>query len=341
MRSQNLPWLSLTRSRLTNDWRNLPHGLLLAGPEGVGKSQLAIDLAGLLLCASPTEEQACGQCSSCHLFSQTIHPDFHVLSAEVEEPLLDSVLLSHAERYWLERKGASTKKPSEQIGVDAIRALNEALASTAKLSGAKVAFIRNADKLNRNAANALLKLLEEPTPRTYLILTSAFTHRLPVTVRSRCARVACPVPGLQEMQEWLNDRHAMDTNLTSALVRTGMGPLSIERIIRAGQDKALASLVDQVKTDLGKVNLNAMLEFCDQLTPNIVLAVLQSIVEEKFRAETALGCRPRTAETGWSREALIRSYYLLGDARERLSSALDTQLSLESVFTEFEKVVSH
>ncbi len=329
-------WLAPTYERLTRDWAQLPHALLLSGPEGIGKADLALDLARLFLCDNPSGPDPCSACTGCSLIEGSIHPDLHILSAEANESLLSVALQKHAERYWLDRKGASAKKPSDQITVDSVRSLNESLSSTAKIARSKVAIIQNADNLNRNAANALLKLLEEPTPNTYLILTSATTHRLPVTVRSRCARINCDAPDAAALRIWLEGRHALDEIALEGLSQSGLGPLRLDRLVEKGQDQNLLALWHNLKKNLGRFDLAAMMGYCDQLGPELVLAVLQRFVEREFRARVVAGCRSDPGGERWTRAELIRAYYLLGDARERLGSALDTQLCLESTFSQLE-----
>jgi DNA polymerase-3 subunit delta' len=92
---------------------------------------------------------------------------------------------------------------SRQIRIEQVRELSAELALTSHQGGYKVAIISPADALNRAAANALLKTLEEPTPRTLLILVATQPSRLPATLLSRCQRIHVPKPARDEAVAWL------------------------------------------------------------------------------------------------------------------------------------------
>lgn len=148
----------------------LHHALLFSGPDGVGKHRAAKILAQRLMCQSaPLADDpgaACGTCSACVKASTTGHGDIHFL--ETEEKMLK---------------------------IDAVREAIAALHVRTVEGGPKVLIIRDADKMNPNAQNALLKTLEEPPGHTHLILTSSRPRALLLTVRSRCQEIPFrPVP---------------------------------------------------------------------------------------------------------------------------------------------------
>jgi DNA polymerase-3 subunit delta' len=158
----------------------LPHGLLCHGPAGLGKTLFAERLAQSLLCQRAEVDGApCGGCRACRLFAAGNHPDF------------------------IPVKPADGGKP---IRVDQIRQLNEFLGYTSKFGGYKIALIAPADALNSNAANSLLKTLEEPPPRCVLILVTASPSRLPGTVRSRCQDLGFTLPAREQALGWLAGR---------------------------------------------------------------------------------------------------------------------------------------
>lgn len=171
------PWQGELWKRLFHQFESdhLPHALLISGLQGVGKLQLGKALAQLLLCNQPVQSLACGQCKGCHLFNAQTHPDFQLIIPEV----------------------------GKQIKIEEIRALQAVIHSAAQMSGRKVVLLGPAESLNLNAANALLKSLEEPPGATHLIL---FTHQnsgvLP-TISSRCQLLTLPIPDRQITLDWL------------------------------------------------------------------------------------------------------------------------------------------
>ena len=139
----------------------LPHALLFAGADGVGKRSLALALVAWLLCEADGDD-ACGTCASCRQLPAGSHPDFQMLSV------------------------ATGKK---EIGVDRVRDVKRFTQLRPVRGSVKVALIDDAHMLTIAAQNALLKTLEEPPEHSLLILVANNPDALLPTVRSRCQRV--------------------------------------------------------------------------------------------------------------------------------------------------------
>jgi DNA polymerase III subunit delta' len=149
----------------------LAHGWLLTGPPGIGKATLAFRFARALLAGSGAVEARLRVAPDHPVFRQVAqgaHPDLRVLEAE---------------------RDPRTGRLRSEITVDTVRAATASLQMTAAAGGCRVAVIDGAETLNRSAANALLKTLEEPPPRTVLLLVSHRPGALPATIRSRCAKL--------------------------------------------------------------------------------------------------------------------------------------------------------
>ena len=156
-----LPWLENRFLDLVALQRQnkLPHALLVKGPSGIGIESLARQLALSLLCDQVTDSGRCGQCKACQLVDANTHPDF--LTIQLEDN-------------------------AKALKIDQIRKLNEFANKTAQQGGNKVAIIDPADQMNVNAANALLKNLEEPAPGTFMILVTSRFESMLATIKSRC-----------------------------------------------------------------------------------------------------------------------------------------------------------
>lgn len=178
----NLPWLEPERLALNRalEAGRLGHAPMFLGSAGVGKRVLAGWLANRLLCTRPDDGEPCGTCHSCELISNATHPDRFVL-----EPLEDKT----------------------EILVDQVRDFIASLSLTPSVGEVRVGLMVPADRLNRNAANALLKTLEEPAGNVWLILVTDNEDRLPATITSRCQRRYVAVPDRASALEWLAERH--------------------------------------------------------------------------------------------------------------------------------------
>ena len=209
-----------------NDWTRLQelrtrpaHGLLFKGSKGIGKLDLAINFAQSLLCQQPSEMgSACGKCPSCHWFEQGSHPDFRLLQPEIL-----SLEGEESEGFKPVSGPASGKKPSKQISVDQIRALADFIGLSAHQGGRRVVVIHPAEAMNTNAANALLKGLEEPPPGLLFILVSHKPQRLLPTIRSRCLSFALTAPDVPDAIGWLTEQGVK--NPAKALAASGFSPL--------------------------------------------------------------------------------------------------------------------
>jgi len=226
MTAQNaLPWHAQQWQRLVaaRDAGRLPHALLLAGRAGLGKGYFARRLAASLLCTQRAADgDACGQCQSCHLVRAGSHPDLIRVEPESE---------------------------GKMIRIDAIRQLSDKSMLAAQEASFRVIVIEPADAMNRAAANALLKTLEEPASRTVLVLVSSQADRLMPTIRSRCQLVRFAVPPREQVMQWVEGvTEGADPEALYAI--SGGAPLTLLRAAEEqwlDTDQALIEELSQLK----------------------------------------------------------------------------------------------
>ena len=201
-----LPWHQKDWDRIAGAIDTIHHGILLQGFPGTGLREFSIALCRILLCESPHNHSGkwCDECQSCRLFSAGTHPDFHLLCSEREsvESRLE-LITAYSNRYQDARERDRKTRPGRVIPVDQVRALGSRLSTHSHIASRRIVLIIPADRMNLNAANALLKLLEEPPSGTVFILATAHWSRLPATVVSRCVSVRLGMPTWQESIDWL------------------------------------------------------------------------------------------------------------------------------------------
>ena len=184
------PWQEDDWRRIVREFDSLPNAWLLTGPEGIGKVDFAYSLARALLCDTPLEDgRGCGQCESCRWLASGTHPDFRHLCPEAADE-------------GKEEGGKSARKLS-QIKIEAVREIIEFSQLTAHRHGRRVVLVEPAEKLNLAAANAILKVLEEPPDNTVFLLVADRPQRLLPTIRSRCRKFSLSRPPHEVALAWL------------------------------------------------------------------------------------------------------------------------------------------
>ncbi|HKS05703.1 MAG TPA: hypothetical protein VJR92_05275 [Gemmatimonadaceae bacterium] len=204
------------RTRLATAARKgaLPASLLLHGPSGTGKERLGLWLATLLLCESPGRDvEPCGECQQCRFASTGAHPDLHWYfprpRLKDSDPDLDDVMADLAEAIAdrMSAKGAWPQPaPNDSLYVATIRALVRRASMTPSIAKRKVIVVADAERMvsqegSDQAANAFLKLLEEPLADTTIILTSSAPSALLPTIRSRVVGVRVAPLTVSEKRE--------------------------------------------------------------------------------------------------------------------------------------------
>lgn len=181
----------------------VPHALILKGKPGIGKLAFANAIAQFVNCEDPSETESCGKCSSCSKIRKGIHPDVRyilpIISNKVEgkNPVSDDFFPQFREQFivnpyysfntWVGQMQGENKQVG--IRINEIRELKRKISLKAFEAKYKVVIIWNAEKINNEAANAMLKLLEEPPERTMIIMTVSDTSALLTTINSRCQRI--------------------------------------------------------------------------------------------------------------------------------------------------------
>ena len=228
----------------------VPHALLLAGPEGTGKLPMALALAGRLLCTEPTPEgDACGQCKGCRMAEKMAHPDLHLVfpvfkpAGQSSGAVSDQFLTEWREQVretpyfdrqtWLRRIGVENQQ--SLINVSEANNILQKLSTVSSQGGYRVIVIWLAEQMNTEAANKLLKILEEPPLGTAFILTSDHPEKLLATIPSRTRRI--------------DFKPLSETDIATALERNyGLQPTDAQSVAHSAEGNFIRAL-QQITAD--------------------------------------------------------------------------------------------
>ncbi|MBK1674202.1 DNA polymerase III subunit delta' [Ectothiorhodospira shaposhnikovii] len=244
----------------------LPHGWLFTGPAGIGKRALARAFCQAIQCESPLEHgAACGQCHGCRMWRAGAHPDLTELTISEDKT---------------------------RISVEQVRELRDFMSLSSSHGPCRMAIVWPADAMTENAANSLLKTLEEPPGAALLILVSATPSRLPATIRSRCQQIKSGPPSRHQCVSWLAGAipdHSVED--LDGLLALGHGaPL---RALELAEQKALAQWRNQLETLLAFLQgRKGVVELSDQWYKDpldVLLDRLQVLVADAIRWHMASG----------------------------------------------------
>ncbi|MCG3205480.1 MAG: hypothetical protein KCHDKBKB_02201 [Elusimicrobia bacterium] len=301
----------------------LSPSLFFVGPDGVGKRLCAIELAKCFACEELADRKIaratkkinewvnneslprCGNCQACRKISENNHADVLLINRDLQATILK------------EKLGSQTA-----IKIDSIRYLNKFLSLKPIESQRRVVIVDEAHLMNTEAANALLKILEEPPQQAQLILLANNEQALPSTVRSRCAIVRFRSIPVKIMSDWLEREHAVSESKAIELADRSGG--SFEKAL-AFKDE------DRPSTDLSDYTLD---EFFT------LLASTNWKKEGRKRAETAVTQLIESSQKKLEEGDLnqrVRLQTLL-DARKHLDNNVPAKLVLENLYIKLEGV---
>jgi DNA polymerase-3 subunit delta' len=215
------------------------HAWLFFGPEGSGVLPLALALARYILCTNRGENDACGVCHSCNMVNKYIHPDLHFTfpvnktrDVDKDSPVVSDDFIADWRAFLLSHPYGRVTQWYDAIDLENKQGIintEESKRLAVKLnlkpfeSDYKVAIIWQPEKMNDQAANKLLKLLEEPPPNTIFILAGENPDQLLTTIRSRCAQVKIPRISDSALYAALIDNHHVSPDKATDLVRLVSG----------------------------------------------------------------------------------------------------------------------
>lgn len=307
-----MPWQDAQWSRwLTQlDQDRTPHALTLTGLPGLGKRAFAARVAASYLCGKRrTGQEACYECQGCRWLQAGTHPDLYRLMPE-------------------EGKTA--------ISVAAARQLIGRLMLTGN-SGRRVALIDPAHAMNRNSANALLKTLEEPPPGVLLLLVTELPHLLPVTLRSRCQRLAFHAPDVTVALQWLREQQpeTPDKSWELALALAGGAPLRAQVLTAPDAARRRSALNEELEDlTLGKVDPGALAQaWCKDAAglPERLDILARALAGARDGGRG--GCVP--AAIGSDAVARFHLYDAVNRIRADLNSSLRRDLMVEALLIQW------
>jgi len=224
----------------------ISHTLLFAGPNGVGKSEAAFELARALLCRE--DNAPCGTCGSCLRASKLEHPDLHLLfpfraqpqGADAASAWVDSLQV-HRKLLASELYAPAVYEKGRQIVSGLVDEVYDRLHETSFEGGRRLCVILGAEHLNVKTANSLLKILEEPPPGVHFILTAERLSSVLPTITSRSAIVRFKRLKTEEIDRYLSSSGLSDDAWRKTVAKQAEGSLKAAKILAFGEKTDLTA----------------------------------------------------------------------------------------------------
>ena len=283
-------------------WKNntLHHALILSGEYGIGKATLAYRIARFLLVADDKKRDNYNSLNVSPdnpVFQQTAkgaHPDLMVLERDYTETDKRKLISSIRKGEVMDGDELASLKRSAFIRVDDVRKVSDFLSKTSFNDGWRIVIIDSAEDMNKSAANALLKILEEPPAKTLLLLISHNMGKLLPTIRSRCAKIPLKLLSNAEVSSLLRRyRSELSETMISRLAEMSGG--SIGRALMYADEDAVSLYDDMCQLLCAKQNykLSSLLEFCDEAVSSPEMFKLTEEILQKFLKDSMNDCRDK------------------------------------------------
>ena len=280
-----LPWQHDIAHAWLAERERFAHAWLVHGVAGIGKLEFSLAAAASLLCESPRDHLACGQCLACGWVASGNHPDLRRIRPEA------IALQEGAEAEGAEEAepaatvaGAAKRAPSKEIRIDQIRALESWFNMATHRGGWRVAVLYPAQALNVISANALLKVLEEPPQHTVFLLVADAPDRLLPTLVSRCRRLPLPAPAPDQALQWLQAQGVEPAQ--DWLAAAGGAPLAALRLSQSAE-QACPPWLSQLVGPLAKgqaPDIGALAEGLEKSPPPEWIDALQRLYADLMLA---------------------------------------------------------
>lgn len=264
--------------------------LLITGPAGVGKRTAALLLAQAANCTDPVR-QPCGECRTCRQVAQLSYPDLKLL-LPIRKPKpgakMEETTRAMLDRYAEFALGRSQPVSDTRlkIPIDVVRWLRIEMARPPLLARRRFFVIVNAQQMNAESANALLKALEEPQSQSTFILTSSRSTALPATIRSRCQTVRFAPVAKDTICHWLTENagaSTADAELAASMSDGSIG--TALRFLENREEFLVAPVVDYFSGRLGSTEgaVVAAIEAADDAPPAAIAGTLLFLYQETLR----------------------------------------------------------
>jgi DNA polymerase-3 subunit delta' len=323
------PWQKQNWLSISKDFNQLPNAWLFYGQPGIGKIDFAHAVAATLLCKNPLDNQhACNHCVSCHWFNRGHHPDFYVVTPTVPEIETDTA--------------SRAPQKLSVIKIEAIQQMVNFTTLSSHQAALRIVLIAPAENMTIAAANALLKILEEPSKTLLFLLVSHAKTKLLPTIVSRCRQFPLNIPSYECALDWLKKQSVDDAETILAL-QSGSPLINHEAtyttlhqafIAVLSKPTLIASLNIAEEIDQKKVPLPLALTWLSKWLFDLIAYQLSSTIRFHPYEKSSL---QKLAQ--WlNSQALFSCYDKIQAIRIGELQALNTRMQIETLLMEYRRL---